>query len=160
MKRHFVHVYHVFRSKFAVDAESHADAISKAKEMLGSSPPARGGITGMVAPSMDLELHSKVGEGYLLSEDAEEIVSFLVDEVGDPDYSQSRSYNADGSACLGSNGTHSLSDLERDTVLAALRLWQRLGGKDTEEWDIATNGESHDGLGEEQIDELCERLNK
>jgi hypothetical protein len=60
------------------------------------------------------------------------------------------------------------------TILAALRFWQRTGlscdhygnGNDAgclvlppEENDIATDGSTLEPLGEDEIDELCERLN-
>jgi hypothetical protein len=54
----------------------------------------------------------------------------------------------------------SLDPMERDTILAALRFWQRLGGEGTAEWDIATCGGEHNGLDDLLVDVLCERLNK
>ncbi|HIV77290.1 MAG TPA: hypothetical protein H9899_07180 [Candidatus Sphingomonas excrementigallinarum] len=159
MKRHFVHIYHTFRSKFAVDAENQQEAIDKALGMFPDCAAVRQGVMGMVTPAMDLSFHEQVGEGYLVSEDAEEILGFLVDEVGDTEHSQSRNYDADGKPLQSGGKAVSIVGPERDTVLAALRLWQRLGGASSEEWDIATNGGSHEGLDDAAVDALCERLN-
>lgn len=159
MKRHFVHIYHTVRSKFAVDAENHADAIAKADAMFPDSSIVRFGVPGLVNPAMDLSVHQQVGTGYLCSEDAEERMGYLVDEVGDTEYVNTRNYGADGEPLQSRDGPISLVGPERDTVLAALRLWQRLGGANSEEWDIATNGGSHEGLDDAAVDALCERLN-
>lgn len=55
-----------------------------------------------------------------------------------------------------------LTTRERDTILAALRYWQRCGefaGQDIH--DIATGGEDGDiSLNAEDIDELCLKLNR
>lgn len=51
---------------------------------------------------------------------------------------------------------------ERDTILAALRLWQekvQVGDVGGVLLDIANNGGQHNGLDLEGIDDLCERLN-
>jgi hypothetical protein len=55
---------------------------------------------------------------------------------------------------------------EHDTILAALRFWQRLAfdsvtemRHDFAEYNIATNGESHELLSLDEIDSLCERIN-
>lgn len=49
---------------------------------------------------------------------------------------------------------------ERDGVLSALRLWQKTP-EETRAYlsDIFTNGGKHDGLTDEEIDALCERIN-
>lgn len=64
-----------------------------------------------------------------------------------------------------------ITDAQRDTILAALRLWQELSrddGLDTVQGvtadlegikDIATNGGIHPELTREQIDELCSIIN-
>lgn len=52
----------------------------------------------------------------------------------------------------------SLLDEERDMILAALRLWQR--ATDDDLMEIATNSGSHKPLTADQIDRLCEDLNK
>ena len=162
MKRHFVHIYHTMRSKFAVDAESHKDAIDKAQEIFLLSSPVRSGMMGLVTPSMELDVHAQVGLGYLLSEDADEVTGFLVDEVGDEGHENSLFYDERGDVILLGHGPMSVSldSRERDTILAALRLWQRIGGEGTDELDIATCGGEHDGLDNAGIDALCERLNK
>lgn len=59
--------------------------------------------------------------------------------------------------------TIQISPEERDTILAALRLWQDdITGTSNDGAmleDIATNGGEHEALGEEAIDALCERIN-
>ena len=57
-----------------------------------------------------------------------------------------------------------LSGIETDAVLAGLRLLQRelMGGwpeMSTDVEQIYTNTGAHAGLGVEEIDELCERIN-
>lgn len=53
-----------------------------------------------------------------------------------------------------------LSDRELSTVLAALRYWQREGRMSAgHEFDIAENGGEFSALTNDEIDELCERLN-
>ena len=55
-----------------------------------------------------------------------------------------------------------LNDRELGTVLAALRLWQNECSNDATDgalWDIATNGDTVQPLLDDEIDELCERLN-
>jgi len=49
-------------------------------------------------------------------------------------------------------------DQETAIVLAALRMIQRIGVQDQEQ-DVATNGGEFDPLGDDAIDELCERIN-
>jgi hypothetical protein len=49
---------------------------------------------------------------------------------------------------------------ELGTVLAALRLWQSTPGrKHLWQWDIATDVGELKPLDNEEIDELCERIN-
>ena len=56
---------------------------------------------------------------------------------------------------------HDLSNVERDAILASLRLWQRTPEAERyAEHDIFTNMGIHDGLTIEEIDDLCERLNE
>ena len=56
-----------------------------------------------------------------------------------------------------------LSDRELDTVIDALRLWQRTVGsdkpQDSDIADIGGSGSHDDPLSPEEIDELCERIN-
>ena len=49
--------------------------------------------------------------------------------------------------------------VERDTILAALRLWQRTKEIPQGILDIATNGGAHAVIEDNDIDELCERIN-
>jgi len=52
-----------------------------------------------------------------------------------------------------------ITGAQRDVILAALRLWQQTDNPGTELWEIATNGDSHGGLDNADIDDLCEKLN-
>ena len=52
-----------------------------------------------------------------------------------------------------------MDDIERDTILAALRFWQSRDYERTEFLDIATNGGTHPLMTDEDIDDLCERIN-
>ena len=60
-----------------------------------------------------------------------------------------------------------LDDRERDTILAALRRWQKTGYVHSAmhgpgafpEWDIATNGGTLAELSYDEIERLCDRLN-
>lgn len=53
-----------------------------------------------------------------------------------------------------------LTPRELGTVLAALRLWQRLNGPPADDlMDIATDGGTLTPLDDDEIDALCERLN-
>ena len=53
-----------------------------------------------------------------------------------------------------------LKKRERDTILAALRLWQRDGHTAPGEiQEIADNGNIDSRLNDTEIDALCERLN-
>lgn len=71
MPRYNVHCYHVVRSLFKdIEAESHEDAIEATRHM-------------------DFQLAAE-------SEDAEEVTGWLVDVVGDDDYSNSIGFEADG----------------------------------------------------------------
>ena len=52
------------------------------------------------------------------------------------------------------------TDRELATVLAALRMWQRLGvARDCPEQDIATDGGNIKPLHDHDIDDLCDRVN-
>lgn len=67
---------------------------------------------------------------------------------------------ADGTPDDGTRNPMLVSTEERDTILAALRYWQRYGrGSNTPEMDIALNGRET-ALSDEAIDELCERINR
>ena len=79
---HFVHVYHVTRTKFGVLATDHKEAIKAAEHEFETLP---GGQT------WDSDT-----PGYLGSEDACEILSFMVDEAEDEEFERSASYEADG----------------------------------------------------------------
>lgn len=54
---------------------------------------------------------------------------------------------------------HYLTGRERDTVLAALRLWQRVERELMPEYDIACDGGTVRPCTPDEVDELCERLN-
>jgi hypothetical protein len=48
---------------------------------------------------------------------------------------------------------------ERDIILAALRFWQRAYAWGSPEDEIPTNGGEHELVDDDEIDELCERIN-
>lgn len=55
-----------------------------------------------------------------------------------------------------------VNDRELATILASLRHWQRNNRQDatkSPEYDVATNGDTLQPLGNVEIDELCERVN-
>ena len=163
--RCFVHIYHTFRSKFAVDADDHERAIAKATAMLAAAPHIQCGVMGLVTPGMPIEYHAAVGNGFLEAADAEEILGYMVDEVGDEQYERTRSYSSDGQPHSSDAPpcAYGLSTEELNTVLAALRRHQdALTGQECDErllQSVATNGDTHQPLSAEQIDALCERLN-
>lgn len=58
--------------------------------------------------------------------------------------------------------TRSLSERETAIILAALRYWQRnvyLSRVESDIREIATNGSKFDAMSDDEVDELCERLN-
>lgn len=58
------------------------------------------------------------------------------------------------------HGVYALESVELNTILAALRFWQRKGNiSGMPEWEIATNGSEEDPMSDEDIDALCESLN-
>lgn len=70
---------------------------------------------------------------------------------------------ADTRAIYGGKIALFVSQQERDTILAALRVYQHWnqGTRPDPEGiaDIATNGDRHDGMTLEEIDILCEEIN-
>ena len=68
MKRYYVHVYETYRSKFEVEA----DSMEEACEIAANNPP-----------------------DFMDREPAEEITGFLVDEVGDTDYVNTKLFDPD-----------------------------------------------------------------
>ena len=53
----------------------------------------------------------------------------------------------------------SLDHRELSTILAALRYWSRFGDDGDPEFDIATDGGNIEALGDDEIDQLCKRIN-
>ncbi len=88
---------------------------------------------------------------------AEQIHSALVDVVGDDEHIQTREINLSAVA----NSSAPTSEIERDTILAALRFWQRKGNSsDLPEYVIFQNGDDDRGpMDDHDIDALCERIN-
>ncbi|QOV96515.1 hypothetical protein [Novosphingobium sp. ES2-1] len=78
-RKHSVHVYAVVRIKVAVEAVGHQDAMTKADaELFGNGLPVR--LIPNTAAILDAEF-------------ADEVAGYLVDEEGDPEYLNSRSYD-------------------------------------------------------------------
>lgn len=169
--RYFVHIYHVVRSKVLVEADDHKQAIEKADDGLAE-----------VNRRLFFERLSSLEEEvkmapqfdaislpyHLQTESAEEVSGYMVDEVGDEEYERSLSYDAEGninSPLLASN-LLIVTPAERDTILAALRYWQRnvadrsFRASTLPEWEIALNGNGDEyALNGDAIDSLCERIN-
>lgn len=79
--------------------------------------------------------------------------------AGDEQYEQTERFFADGTRDDGTLEPMMVSPEEFDTILAALRFWQRCGNEGHEpEMDIALNGRET-ALSDEAIDDLCERIN-
>jgi hypothetical protein len=172
-QRFFVHVYRVVRSKFLIEAENPAAAMEAADAVLydannrlayeyfgaASIEEEKQRIDGLTAPF------------HLATEDAEETTGYLVDYVGDEDYDRSQYYFGDGSPDDCSRHEKlMLNPRERDTILAALRLWQHaqegsvsLYNKDCDTLSELENeiacGDHGNPLTADEIDTLCERVN-
>lgn len=87
MNQYYVHVYHVVRTKISIEAENHVDAMKKADEF----------IPNIVRSNIPFEAESQFqGHGTIHhTESAEEVTGYLVDEVGDTEYQNTRSYDDD-----------------------------------------------------------------
>lgn len=55
--------------------------------------------------------------------------------------------------------TLTVTERERDTILAALRMWQAHPAGVTDLDEIATNGGKYEALTSDEIESLCEELN-
>ena len=152
-----VHLYPVVRVKFsAIPADDAKDAFEQAERRYRYASPTNGQE---IKPSMRLR-----GAGVSEIADVEEIITEAVvdplDENGEPDLDESTEFHS----TVDDNGTsrHNLTRRQLAAVLAGLRLAQRLSeqGHDLEEWqEIATDGGTIEPLVNEEIDNLCERLN-
>jgi len=168
--RYFVHIYHVVRSKMLVEADDHKQAIEKAD---GGLNEASKRLFFERLSSLDEEKrmapHFEASDlpYHLQTESAEEVTGYMVDEVGDEEYDNSRFYNSAGVLeDAGASHLMRTTPAERDTILAALRYWQRnvaersFRASTLPEWEIALNGNGDEyPLTPEGIDDLCERLN-
>jgi len=159
MKPRFVHIYHVMRAKVAVVAGDTSTAIERAHELFARLNRDQTFVTDESVLPSDFE-------GVTHIEDAEEITGYMIDHEGDTEYEHSVFLDADGKPEPADSRLHSIVPAERDTIIAALRYWQRnvadrsFRTSTLPEWDIALNGmdESYVLTGQ-QIDDLCERLN-
>lgn len=85
--KYFVHVYHVVRTKISIEAEDHVDAMKKADEFIPNIE------TSHVSFEAEREFQ---GHGVIHHiEGAAEVTGYLVDEVGDEKYRNTKLYNAD-----------------------------------------------------------------
>lgn len=85
MKYH-VHLYHVVRTKVSIEAEDHLDAMKKADEFIPNLQSLN------VSFEAERQFH---GHGVIHhTESAEEVTGYMVDEVGDTEYDNSRAYDA------------------------------------------------------------------
>lgn len=166
MNKYFVHIYHSVRSKFAVEAESHEEAMKKADELL---PEACKRLEydriGCVNTERDIARDRANLPIFFETHSAEEVTGYLVDELDDTEYQNSVNYDAAGRPNIGETD-YGMSQRERDTVLAALRVFDawRCGEPIDREMivDIETNGGKHPspGLSAPELDALCERINR
>lgn len=85
---YYVHRYDIIRIKVAVEAEDHVSAMKTADAILDASYPIRGFDYG------DIDMPGKC----MAVEQADETTGYLVDEAGDDEYANSRTYNADFTA--------------------------------------------------------------
>jgi hypothetical protein len=170
MSKRFVHIYHVIRSKFCVEAETDAEAIEKADAMLFEKRVYNGMIEeGQEPAAMSIPEARTLPEGFCYTEGAEEITGYLIDEAEDEDYERSRFLDMHGNPQPPNCSiTQAVTPRERDTILAALRLWQHAieGTQADMEMliDIANNdrpagGREPPALSPGEIDALCERIN-
>ena len=96
--KYFVHRYDVVRVKVAVEAEDHAGAMKAADEYLANNHPIPASVLNYPCVHQDDELTM----GFLgypnwlhYEEPGQEVTGYLVDEVGDEEYRNSKSYGAD-----------------------------------------------------------------
>jgi len=85
MRGFHVHVYTTIRVKVAVSAEDHAGAMRQADDIVG-----RGIFPVRLLPN---------GAAVLEAEPAEEVTGYLVDETDDPEFENSRAYDAEYRPC-------------------------------------------------------------
>lgn len=85
MRGYHVHVFTTIRVKVAVTAEDHADAMRQADAIVGC------GI-------FPVRLFPNVA-AVLYAEPAEEVTGYLVNETDDPEFENSRSYDAEYRPC-------------------------------------------------------------
>lgn len=158
--KYFVHIYRTMRFKVAVEAPDNAAAIQKADELLPVAiKRSEWDCFGDISYERDKAMTDDHLPFFCHAEDAEETTGYLVDEVEDQEYERSRSFFADGTHDDGMLEPIMVSPEEFDTILAALRFWQRCGNEGHElEMDIALNGRET-ALSDEAIDDLCERIN-
>lgn len=81
MNQYFVHIYHVVRTKISIEAESQIEAMKLADGFLPRIESSN--------VNLDVERHGVIHH----TESAEEVVGYLVDEVGDDEYHNSVSYD-------------------------------------------------------------------
>lgn len=159
----FVHVYFVVRAKIGVPKiTSLAGAIEAADKMMPEvARRIQFDIGGDVNHERDM-VRDATGPLLLQIEDGEETVGYLIDDVEDENYEKSlfldRDANEQPPNC---SLTKAITPQERDTILAALRMWQRCGHEASyDEWIIARGGQDEGKpLDEHAIDALCVRLN-
>lgn len=95
MPTFFVHRYDVVRVKVAVEAEDHAGAMKAADDYLEHNHP----IPNRYLFPVGIDEESQIAPGLLptwlqVEDPGQEIVGYLVDEPGDPECQNSRSYDA------------------------------------------------------------------
>lgn len=172
--RYFVHVYRTVRSKFLIEAEDPKQAMELADAELHVAndrlayeyfPPS-------ISPEQEAMRIAQLDPGFhLATEDAEDTTAYLIDIVGDEGFERSENFEGDGTPYDSERQKKlPVSSRERDTILAALRLWQHTqedsitfvnGAEDMmdEIIEIANNGGTVEPLTPGEVDALCERIN-
>lgn len=87
MTQYFVHVYHAVRTKISIEADSHEAAMKAAYEFV----PDLASENVPFEAERDFQGHGTIHH----TESSDEVLSYLVDEVGDEEYHNTAAYDAD-----------------------------------------------------------------
>jgi hypothetical protein len=87
VNQYFVHVYHVVRTKISIEADNQVDAMRKADSFI----PDIQSVNIPYSAESEFQDHGVIHH----TESAEEVAGYLVDEVGDTEYANTRLYDAE-----------------------------------------------------------------
>lgn len=145
--RYFVHVYRTVRSKILIDAANHREAMEKADESLEEAN--RRLQYEYFSPLVSVPEERKICEQleapfHLATDDAEETTAYMIDELGDEEYHNSVTYDADYTphysgpklklffvACDDEMGENFDAVVQAENAADAQRMWAEQW-----EWDI------------------------